>query len=175
MRLYTGRRVALVVSAVVVIGALAWATGEALLEPSLQQPFPYNHKKHIDADWTCAACHVYVDQEAFASIPKARACVECHESEGVEKSDIPEFAELRRLVERGEDIPWIQIHRLPPHVYFSHRRHVNAGEIECVTCHGDMTQVTEPVTRQMVPIEMNRCIDCHKEKNVTIDCQACHR
>ena len=173
---------ALVAGAAVAVVAAVSASDVQLFDTPIQQPFPFNHKKHIEKDWTCPACHVYVDQEAFASIPTAEDCVTCHESEKVPKPDtdaekIHQLEELRQLAEQGGDIPWDQVYRVPDHVFFSHRRHVAIGGLKCVVCHGDMTQMTEPVTRQAVKMDMDWCIDCHEEpeRNASVDCLACHR
>lgn len=172
MNSYIGQWVTLTVGAVAVTILAVFANGLKTFDRPIQQPFPFNHKKHLEADLTCLNCHSYADRETFASIPKAQKCVRCHESEEIDK---PETEKIRQLVERGEEIPWVRVYQVPAHTFFSHRRHVRIAKLECAVCHGDMTQVTEPVTRQMITIRMDACIDCHRKQGVTEDCLACHR
>jgi c(7)-type cytochrome triheme protein len=151
--------------------------------PPVRQPLDFNHKKHIAADWTCEGCHVYVDQNAVAGIPGAKDCVECHDSEASKHPDnkgMKQMTErLRQMVAKGDEVPWVQLHRTAGHVYFSHRRHVEVGELKCENCHGDLTKLTRPVSHSAFPTrdtaKMNWCMDCHKRKKVTTDCLACHQ
>ena len=34
---------------------------------------------------------------------------------------------------------WVKIHNLPDHVYFNHSQHTKAGQVQCQTCHGEIT------------------------------------
>ncbi len=151
--------------------------------PSVRQPLEFNHKKHIAADWTCGACHASTDKHAYAGIPRAKDCVDCHESEASKHPDNKRMKQmterLRLMVKKGEEIPWVQVHRTAGHVYYSHRRHVEIGGLKCENCHGDMTKLTQPVSRPAFPtkdtMKMEWCMDCHRRKKVTTDCLACHR
>ncbi len=73
-----------------------------------------------------------------------------------------------------EEIPWKRLYRVPPDVYFSHRRHVVLGEIECQTCHGDIGKSSMPPSRPL-KISMKKCLKCHERRNVNNDCISCHR
>lgn len=159
-------------SLLVVVTAF-WALGGAqLLVPTVVQPLEFNHQKHLATDITCLNCHTTANKDAFAGLPNVKRCVRCHESEDLKK---PETEALKAYVDRDEDIPWKRVYRVPGHTYFSHRRHVALAKLDCAVCHGDMTKVTQSVTRQAIEITMDRCIDCHREKGVTEDCLACHR
>jgi len=61
-------------------------------------------------------------------------------------------------------IPWVRIHNLPDHVYFSHAQHVTAGEIECQACHGKVEEME--VLAQHSPLSMGWCINCHRQTEV---------
>ena len=61
-------------------------------------------------------------------------------------------------------IPWVRIHNLPDHVYFSHKQHVTVGEVECQTCHGPVEKME--VAYQYSPLSMGWCINCHRESEV---------
>lgn len=61
-------------------------------------------------------------------------------------------------------VEWIRIHNLPDHVYFNHAQHVNAGNVECQTCHGPVEEME--VLYQHAPLSMGWCINCHRETAV---------
>jgi hypothetical protein len=61
------------------------------------------------------------------------------------------------------------------HVFYTHRRHVGIGELECVNCHGEIADTERPPERPLVRIDMDLCMDCHREHEETVDCNACHR
>jgi len=61
-------------------------------------------------------------------------------------------------------IPWVRIHNLPDHVYFSHKQHVTVGKIECQECHGKVEEME--VVYQHSPLSMGWCINCHRKTEV---------
>ena len=61
-------------------------------------------------------------------------------------------------------IPWVRIHNLPDHVFFSHEQHVTVGEVECQTCHGPVEKME--LAYQYAPLSMGWCINCHRETEV---------
>ncbi|MBI4549170.1 MAG: cytochrome c3 family protein [Ignavibacteriae bacterium] len=138
------------------------------------QPLEYSHKAHVEsAGMKCTDCHFYVDKMASASIPSLEVCQTCHNDEPVSTS--PEEVKLLSYVKEGKEIPWRQVYEVPDHVYFSHRRHVIDGELDCSECHGNMAELTKSVSYQAIPMTMKNCLDCHKQRKVTTDCLACHR
>jgi hypothetical protein len=138
------------------------------------QPLAYNHKVHVEkAELKCTECHLYAEQKASASIPTLEVCRNCHSEEPLSES--PEEQKLIQYIAEGKEIPWKRIYRVPDHVYFSHRRHVVGGELECKVCHGDVAEFTKPVSSPVVPVTMENCMACHKKRKVTNDCLACHR
>ena len=141
---------------------------------AVSQPLAYNHKVHIEnAGATCKDCHLNVETMAVTTIPTLEICQTCHSDEPLSKS--PDEQELLKYVAEKKEIPWIQIYSLPEHVYFSHRRHVTIGGLECSSCHGNVAAMTTPVSSPATPVTMENCINCHKEHKVTNDCLACHR
>ncbi len=64
-------------------------------------------------------------------------------------------------------IPWVRIHNLPDHAYFSHAQHVSIGEVECQTCHGPVEKMD--LVYQYSPLSMGWCINCHRETEVKFD------
>lgn len=138
------------------------------------QPVAYNHKVHIEnAGLHCTDCHIHAEDKASASIPSLDVCGNCHSAEPVSKS--PEELKVLKYVAERKEIPWVRIYRVPDHVYFSHRRHVSRGKLECSVCHGNMNEQTMPVSGPFLAVTMENCMNCHKQHKVTNDCIACHR
>ena len=86
-----------------------------------------------------------------------------------------EEKKLVDYIQKNQSIPWIQVHRVPDHAYFSHRRHVSIGKVACLTCHGDVAKMTLPFSKPYLPIKMAFCIGCHAKNHVNTDCATCHR
>jgi predicted CXXCH cytochrome family protein len=139
--------------------------------PSYTQPISYNHMLHIELGLECSYCHRYVMEQTFASIPAVEVCLECHEEA---LTDSREEEKIREFAKDGSEIPWIQVCEVPDHVFFSHRRHVSVAEIACKQCHGDVESRTEPLTRPLVDLSMDFCLDCHASSGASVDCVACH-
>lgn len=137
----------------------------------LTQPVSFNHKIHAENDLECLDCHIYFQDRATSGRPGLEICSLCHEEA------IGESKEEKKVVEHiqsGEKIDWKRLYRVPEDVYFSHRRHVALGQIECKTCHGDIGQSIRPPSR-VRKISMKTCMNCHEENSVTTDCISCHR
>ena len=140
---------------------------------NIKQPISYNHKIHIEAaELSCIDCHIYYEEYASASIPNIEICGECHSDEPISNSY--EEVKLLEFINDERLIHWRQIYNVPDHVYFSHRRHVVLGEIECNECHGNVAELITPIDKQDFEMTMDFCMDCHKEHNVTNDCLTCH-
>lgn len=156
---------------------LALATAAVALayvrRSTIEQPIAFNHRLHLeDLAMDCTDCHLYAESGVRATIPNLEVCSDCHE-EAVTES--PEEARLVEHIASGERIPWQKVYRVPPHVYFSHRRHTAIAGIDCESCHGVMREQVQPVTRPAVRITMDRCMDCHYETGASNDCLLCHR
>jgi hypothetical protein len=134
------------------------------------QPIAYTHKVHLANGLQCINCHVGVDQGPDAQIPNVGFCMTCHM---VIATDKPEIKKIAAYQARGEAIPWVRVYNYSDsaHVRFNHAPHIRAGVV-CATCHGDMTQQTTAERR--VNLNMGYCVDCHKEKKVSVDCATCH-
>lgn len=57
-------------------------------------------------------------------------------------------------------------------IFFSHVRHVSDAKVECARCHGDVTKA-DTVTLE-VEHTMRSCMDCHRERKATNECNVCH-
>ncbi len=140
----------------------------------IKQPVEFNHKIHIDSEqMECTDCHRYANKASHATLPKIADCKDCH-SQPQGKS--PEEAKVKQYLKEGKEIPWIVVNRLPGHVYFSHQAHVNYAEMKCWDCHTDMRKETHPIARSDISyLSMGKCMECHKEKGVGLDCLKCHK
>jgi len=139
---------------------------------SVKQPVEFNHKKHVaELGISCDTCHSSYQKETFSGLPSAEDCAACHaEAQG---SGEKERALVEKL-KRGETLEWKRLFAQPPHVFFSHRRHVVVAKLACPTCHGGIADTSSP-PRQVRKLAMADCIACHRKSNVSVACTACHR
>ena len=140
--------------------------------PSVSQPIDYSHKAHIEKGLTCEVCHQSVETAAAATLPTNETCLMCHQGA---ITDSPEEEKVRQYAEKGEQIPWQRVYMVPDHVFFSHRRHVKAGQIACEECHGSIAKLTSALTYPLVNQSMDWCLGCHRTRGATTDCIHCHR
>lgn len=134
------------------------------------QPIAFSHAKHAgELKLECTKCHIYADKGPQATVPAMSICMSCHNKVAVDK---PEIKKLTKYWKEKEPIPWVKVHDLPWHVYFSHKRHVKKG-IQCQTCHGEVQAM--PVIRQARSLKMGWCVSCHRENNAPTDCLTCHK
>jgi hypothetical protein len=152
-----------VVAAIILVAVIFYAR-----KPSAVQPINFSHEIHTSMV-ECDTCHQYYMERKVAGRPTVEICTSCHsEAETSEQEKILSYAE------RGEEIPWQRVFKLPDHVYFSHMRHVAVGNIKCAACHGQVEKMGVPLVKPLVKIKMDFCIDCHKKLQITRDCNACH-
>jgi len=140
-----------------------------------QQPIAFSHKRHAgDMAMDCLYCHNGADKSAIANIPPMSTCMGCHKIVSTQK---PTIQQLSGYWDRQEQIPWVEVYRLPDHVKFNHVRHVKAG-ITCQTCHGPVE--TMDVLYQYPSLKMGWCVTCHRERledpnyPASMDCLTCH-
>jgi hypothetical protein len=140
-----------------------------------QQPILFSHQIHAGKlAMDCLYCHTGAEKSPIANIPAVGTCMGCHK---IAMTDRPEIIKLTGYFERGEQIPWVEVYRLPDHVKFNHKRHVKAG-IACQECHGPVQEM--PVLYQYPSLKMGWCLTCHRQKlndpkyPATMDCVACH-
>jgi cytochrome c551/c552 len=152
-----------------------------------EQPIYYSHKVHAGVNQiNCQYCHIGVYQGKQATIPSVNVCMNCHmaineyKGEKIYNEDGDEVNgtnEIQKLYKKAhytpgkpwdatqaEPIEWVRIHNLPDHVYFNHAQHVNAGKVQCQTCHGEITKMGE--VKQFTDLSMGWCINCHRETKV---------
>lgn len=137
------------------------------------QPLPFSHNLHIDeVGLECIDCHLRVEDHQRATLPALEVCQDCHSEELTETAL---EKQLLAYTTSDQAIPWRRIYTVPDHVYFSHRRHVTSGNLDCQLCHGAVAEMTEPAKYPVIEVTMDNCTECHSERQITNDCLACHR
>jgi len=151
------------------------------------QPVYYSHKVHAGKNQiSCLYCHGGAQEGKHANIPSVNVCMNCHMAineytgsagklyaeDGTEINGTAEIKKLyeyagwdgRKYVNTGKPVEWVRIHNLPDHVYFNHSQHVNAGKVQCQTCHGPIQEMDE--VYQFADLSMGWCVNCHRESKV---------
>ena len=141
----------------------------------------------------CTFCHRTVTTQASAGIPPVAFCATCHQVIGAASN--VELTILRDAADIvGDDGPepvnWKRVHRLPDHVRFVHEPHIRfltqnpdvvKGSTDgvtvgpagvCSTCHGNVAAMEQ--VKQVEPLKMGQCVDCHRDNGAPTDCVACH-
>lgn len=141
--------------------------------PPVPQPVAFNHAKHAqNLGLNCEFCHAYVKKGAHAGLPDAKTCAMCHTAT---QGTSAEAARVTTLLEQDDPLIFNKLFRLAPHVFYTHRRHVGIAELDCQNCHGNIAETERPPDRALVHIDMDFCMNCHRESGQTLDCNACHR
>jgi ribosomal protein L40E len=132
--------------------AATWVA--ALPTAPVRQPIDFPHAKHQAIG--CVVCHRGAAARTHAGIPDATVCAKCHTT-------------------TPRAIAWVQVTHVPPHVLFSHQRHVTIARLDCVSCHGEMRDRRAPPGAAPVRLTMTTCLSCHRHEGAAEDCAACHR
>ncbi len=133
-----------------------WSVGRAQ-DYAPEQPLNFNHKKHAGLyKVPCLYCHAGTDKGAVGVIPSMNICMNCHV---VVKTDSPKIQKLTEMYKKNMPLEWVNVHDLPDHVSFNHKRHIAKG-VSCQTCHGDVEKME--VVKQVNPLNMGWCMDCHR-------------
>lgn len=152
----------------------------------------------------CTFCHRTVTTQLNAGVPAVQQCMFCHQAIGPQSSPelqkLRAAAGLDGAVKTPVD--WRRIHRLPDHVRFVHEAHIryltanpeainnvpeqNKAAVQsavqsngqvmpsmvCSTCHGDVASMDK--VKQVEPLKMGQCVNCHRDNNAPTDCAVCH-
>jgi hypothetical protein len=174
----------------VVALALSWGYLAGWVDSGVEQPIAFPHKAHVALKLPCTGCHQRAEKDLVAGRPPTALCMACHAA-GDSKS--AEITKVKSYGEKGQEIPWQRVWRLPAHVFFSHRVHITVAKLECQTCHGPMETLDRPPVRPLKALSMDDCIACHlksvstnrkadksdatevRVRRIVNDCNACHR
>ncbi len=153
-----------------------------------EQPIYFAHSVHAGINQVnCLYCHSAATESKHSNIPSVNVCMNCHmgineyakgpklyREDGTEVDGTAEIQKLyqyagwdpeaKKYTGNGKPIEWIRIHNLPDHVYFNHAQHVNAGKVQCQTCHGEIQKMGE--VYQFSDLSMGWCVNCHRETKV---------
>ncbi len=144
--------------------------------PAPAQPIRFSHRVHVGENLVgCTSCHAYAERSPVAGIPSMQRCQGCHRFVKEDPQNARVTGEIKALLARideGAPIRWVRVHRLPDHVFFTHERHVRNG-VRCEECHGKVEAMDED--RQVAPLTMGWCLDCHHARRAAADCLTCHR
>jgi hypothetical protein len=134
------------------------------------QPVEFPHNTHMKLGLACIDCHTGADVRSEAGIPSVTKCMLCHAKLAREK---PEVKKVIEYANKKQEIPWQRVYSFSEnaHVRFPHAAHYQAN-IACARCHGDLTK--ETVATRAVDFTMGTCVTCHRERNASQDCAACH-
>ncbi|HVZ54974.1 MAG TPA: cytochrome c3 family protein [Pseudolabrys sp.] len=123
-----------------------------------EQPVPFSHAHHVgQVGLDCRYCHSSVENAAFAGMPSTHTCMTCHSQLF---TNVPMLAPVRASLAEQKPLHWTRVHRLPDYVYFDHSVHIKNG-VGCSTCHGAVQHM--PLMRQVAPLTMSWCLDCHRD------------
>lgn len=158
--------------ATMVVTASVSFTVARMWRSGVEQPVAFNHRKHVrENKLECSVCHQYYETQTFSGLPAIDVCATCH-SQAIGKS--AEEQKVVKLVSENKPVVWQSLFRQPPHIFYSHRRHVVKAKLKCEQCHGDIADTVSP-PEAVVKLKMNDCIACHESRGVATDCTTCHR
>jgi menaquinone reductase, multiheme cytochrome c subunit len=136
------------------------------------QPMAMSHKRHMEADMKCITCHPGAEDQVLAQFPTVVECMDCHHKP---KGAEPDEPLVRQYAERKQEIPWVRVDRLAGHVYFSHGPHVTLAKMKCEECHLGILAAARPLLLPDIFMSMADCMRCHREKQASNQCTACHK
>ena len=105
----------------------------------------------------------------YAEITGSDKCMACHTSI---KTDSPAIQKLTQFHKAGEEIPWEPVYLIADYVFFSHAVHVKEVGAQCGDCHGPVGE--RGVLGKERDISMAACMDCHRAKGGSLECDYCH-
>ena len=159
-----------------------------------EQPIFYSHKVHAGINQiSCLYCHSAAWDSKHAAIPSVNVCMNCHKGITEYRETSPKLydgngdpvdgnAELQKLFKyagfdpknpsawdpsKAKPIEWVKIHNLPDHVFFDHSQHVRIGNVQCQSCHGEITAMDE--VKQVSELSMGWCVNCHRETKIAFN------
>jgi len=154
-----------------------------------EQPIFYSHRVHAGINQiSCLYCHSNALDSRHATVPPLNVCMNCHAAINdytkgpklfrEDGSEVDGTAEIQKIyahtgydpktqtynTAKATPVEWVKIHNLPDHVFFSHAQHTKAGQVQCQTCHGPITEMDE--VKQFASLGMGWYINCHRSTKV---------
>lgn len=152
----------------------------------------------------CTFCHRTVTTQSNAGVPAVQQCIFCHQAIGPQSSPQLQVLRAAAGLDGAIKAPveWRRVHRLPDHVRFVHEAHIRyltanpaainnvppqnmeavqgavqgqtlvAPSMVCSTCHGDVAAMDK--VKQVEPLKMGQCVNCHRDNGAPTDCAVCH-
>lgn len=137
-----------------VLARTPYYTGENAVR---DQPVKFDHRHHVRDDGIdCLYCHSGAKTSAYAGVPPASLCMNCHSQIW---TDSPELSLVRTSFYTDTPIRWNRVNAVPDFVFFNHSIHVAKG-VGCVTCHGRVDEMG--LVFQARRLSMGWCLDCHR-------------
>jgi hypothetical protein len=153
------------------VAVIAFSQRPWLPRADVVQPVPFSHRIHAGINKIpCEYCHEYARRSDNAGVPPIARCVGCHGSAttgGIQ----PVTRAWNNHRQPPFEIRWIRVYTLPDFVKFTHRPHIHAG-VACQHCHGPVETMDRIVP--VVELNMGFCVECHTQRQATLDCVACH-
>ena len=155
----------IIITWILAVNAIAFGRAEGY---SPDQPIKFSHAVHAGQNKTdCIYCHYTAKISKSAGIPPGSVCMNCHllVRNGT-RSGATEIAKIVDAFDNRRAVQWIRLYRLPDFVFFSHAQHVNAGQITCDACHGNVKEMNR--LSQVPDLSMGWCIRCHETRKVNL-------
>lgn len=164
------KRMVIILLALVIFVTIAGLTFFRSRNGAPPQPIDFSHKIHAGTyQIPCLYCHANARRSPVAGVPSVQLCMGCHK---ITAADKPDVRKLKGYWDRQEQIPWVKIFGQPDFVAFSHVAHVRA-HVACEECHGPIQKMDR--VYRAVDLTMDRCLNCHRNRQASIDCVTCHR
>lgn len=103
----------------------------------------------------CSYCHATAKAGDRAGFPAETVCKTCHPDGG--------GAAATRFPSR-------RVYKVRDLVFFGHQKH---AAVECSDCHGAVYEIAA-MEKPFRDTSMKSCVDCHKQKNASLNCSICH-
>ncbi len=173
----------------ILTGAMFFERGpDPVIFPEQTVPVYFNHDYHVrkpdeakgvtGEGLSCTFCHGEISDSVRASdrdIPGHDSCDTCHDEWIGDEDEQPPVKECARchkdLNPTGTSTKAAKLNIPPPNIIFPHAVHVKSN-VACTECHSDVPN-KKVATRDDYPT-MDRCVGCHQDRGVSVECQTCH-
>ena len=134
-----------------------------------EQPIPFSHRLHVSNGLKCAECHPTPAPGDFAEIAGTEKCMACHVAI---KTGSPLIQKLAQFHKEDGEVPWEPVYLIADYVFFNHGVHTEKVGAKCQDCHGPVEE--RDVLGKERDISMAACMDCHRARGGSLECNYCH-